>query len=237
MKLLGAVLNSGALSRGSGSNLLGSLLGSVMGGGGAATSGMAPGGGGLGGLLGSLMGGSGGGLAAAASQGGLGNLLGGLLGGGSSGGGGLGQLLGAAMSQFGGASGGAMNNFQSDINREEANQQALILVRAMIDAAKADGQVDEQEQQKILQGFGTDITEEETAFLLKEMSRPVDINDLVSQVPDGMEHQVYLMSLTAIDLDTNPEAEYLHQLAQGLGLDADTVNAIHDQVGASRLYN
>ncbi len=241
MKLLGALLNSGALSRGSGSNILGSLLGSVMGGSSAPAAAPA-GGGGLGGLLGGLFGGGSGsrggmfGNAASASAGGLGDLLGGLMGGGS--GGGLGDLLGAAMKQFGGGPGGAdLSNFQPNIQPEQANEQALILVRAMIDAAKADGQVDAQEQEKIIQGFGSDVSEEELAFLREEMARPLDVNDLVRQVPRGMEKQVYLMSLTAIDLDTNPEAQYLHQLAQGLGLDAATVNAIHDQAGAPRLYS
>ncbi len=244
MKLLGALLNSGALSRGSGSNILGSLLGSVLGGSPAAPA-AAGGGGGLGSLLGGLFGGGSrsrgggmftGGVPTPATGGGLGDLLGGLMGGGS--GGGLGDLLGAAMKQFGGGPGGAdLSNFQPNIQPEQANEQALVLVRAMIDAAKADGQVDAQEQEKIIQGFGADVSEEELAFLREEMARPLDVNDLVRQVPRGMEKQVYLMSLTAIDLDTNPEAQYLHQLAQSLGLDAQTVNAIHDQVGAPRLYS
>jgi len=40
-----------------------------------------------------------------------------------------------------------------------------------------------------------------------------------------------------IDLDSNPEAQYLHQLAQGLNLSPDTVNQVHKQLGAPLLYS
>jgi len=256
MKILGSLLSSGMLSRGRGNDILGTVLGSIFGGGAR----MAPGGsgGGLGDVLGGMLGGgrgSSGGLGGmlggmlgggSSSGGGLGDLLGGILGGGpsqSGGGGGLADLIGAAMKQFGGSSGGAggaldvdLTQFQPNIEPEAANEQALVLVRAMIQAAKADGQVDMEEQQKILEGFGDEVSREELDFLKEEMARPLDVEGLVRSVPRGMEQQVYLMSLTAIDLDTNPEAQYLHQLAQGLGLDQETVNAIHDQLGAPRLY-
>ena len=44
------------------------------------------------------------------------------------------------------------------------------------------------------------------------------------------------MSLMAIDFDNRKEAEYLHTLATSLGLDKQTVNGIHEQVGAINLY-
>jgi hypothetical protein len=95
IKILGSLLNSGALSRGSGSNVLGSVIGALAGG---QSAGAPSSGGGLGSLIGGMLGGGqqpGGG-------GGMGDLLGGLLGGGSqSSGGGLGDLFGMAMNQFG----------------------------------------------------------------------------------------------------------------------------------------
>mgnify|MGYP002653121583 CR=1 FL=1 len=56
------------------------------------------------------------------------------------------------------------------------------------------------------------------------------------EVPEGAGAQVYLMSLMAIDFDNRKEAEYLHTLATSLGLDKQTVNSIHEQVGAINLY-
>ncbi|WP_456375157.1 tellurite resistance TerB family protein [Thiolapillus sp.] len=229
MKILGSLLNSGALSRGSGSNVLGSVLGSVLGGG---TSGAAHSGGGLGDMLGGLLGGG------SSSGGGMADMLGGLLGGGKSGSGmDLGALLGMAMKQFGGSS-GAMGLADFDAPEpEQANQQATVMIRAMIYAARADGRVDDEEQRHIIEGLGEDITPEEMAFVQDELNAPMDVDAFARDVPDGMAGQVYLASLMAIDLDTNPEAQYLHQLAQGLGMSPEAVNAIHDQLQVPRLYS
>ncbi len=230
MKILGAILNSGAFSRGSGSNVLGSILGSVLGGGQTGGRSSASGGG-LGDLLGGLLGGG------AAASGGMADILGGLLGGGGSTGGGLGDLLGAAMKKYGTAPGGlGLANLQSPPEPEQANEQAMVLVQAMINAAKADGRVDAEEQQHIIQGLGEDITPEEMAFVQEQLAAPLDVDGFIASIPEGMAAQVYLASLMAIDLDSNPEARYLHQLAQGIGLDAQAVNQIHDQLQVPRLY-
>ncbi len=229
MKILGSLLNSGALSRGSGSNVLGSVLGSVLGGGRAAPSGA-----GLGDVLGGLLGGG------SASGGGMADVLGGLLGGGKSGAGagGLGALLAMAMKQFGGSSGAmGLADMEAELEPEQANEQAMVMIRAMIYAAKADGRVDDEEQRHIIEGLGDDITPEEMKFVQDEMATPVDVQALARSIPPGMETQVYLASLMAIDLDSNPEAQYLHQLAQALNLAPDAVNAIHDQLKVPRLYS
>ncbi|MDO5706261.1 MAG: DUF533 domain-containing protein [Paracoccus sp. (in: a-proteobacteria)] len=44
------------------------------------------------------------------------------------------------------------------------------------------------------------------------------------------------MSLMAIDFDSKAEAEYLHGLAQAMGLSRDQVNGIHQQIGVQNLY-
>lgn len=244
MKILGSLLSSGALSRGSGSNVLGSVIGAMTGG---SQSGGSSSGGGLGGLVGSMLGGgqsSGGG-------GGLGDLLGGLLGGSggsqqaapSGGGAGLGDLFGMAMKQFGAARQGntgevraqMRDNMPSGVNYDQAERQAEVLIKAMINAAKCDGNIDAGEQQKIVDRLG-EVTQDEIEFVRSEFQKPLDVNGFVREIPRGMEQQVYLVSLMAIDLDCNPEAQYLHQLAQGTGLDANQVNQMHDKVGAQRIY-
>ena len=232
MKILGALVSSGALSRGSGSNVLGSILGAVLGGGGSAPAA----GSGLGAALGNVLGG--GRAMAGQSGGGLADLLGGLLGGGQGGSGGLGSLLGMAMSRAGGAGaapGMQLRDFGEAEAPPEANDQALILVRAMLNAAKADGRVDEAERARILERLG-DIDPEEAAFLREELASPLDVDAFARSVPPAMAQQVYAVSLTAIDLDTNPEARYLDALARGLGVAPETCNRIHDELSVPRLY-
>lgn len=254
IKILGSILNSGVLSRGSGSNILGSVIGAIAGGG------RSQGGGGLGRLLGGILsgggdsrntGGGGGALgnifgggqtSGGSSGGGIADILGGLMGGGGSGGAGLGALIGAAMSQFGGQMGGApQSNFNSrehlpqGVQYEQATDQATIMIRAMINAAKADGRVDQDEQQKILRKLG-DVTQDEIDFVRRELAEPLDVDRFIRSIPRGMEQQIYAVSLMAIDLDSNAEAQYLHKLAQGTGISAEVCNMIHEQLGAPALY-
>ncbi|MCU7931480.1 MAG: tellurite resistance TerB family protein [Candidatus Thiodiazotropha sp. (ex Codakia rugifera)] len=252
IKILGSILNSGALSRGSGSNILGSVIGAMTGGG------QSSGGGGLGNILGSMLGGGGsqsggggigdifggGNQSSGQRQTGGGNIadiLGGLMGGGA-GGAGLGGLIGAAMSQFGGQRGGSPRaSFKSSdhlpqgMQYQQATDQATLLIRAMINAAKADGQVDREEQQKIVSKLG-EVTQDELNFVRNELAQPLDLDSFVHAIPQGMEQQVYALSLMAIDLDSNAEAQYLHKLAQATGITPQVSNMLHEQFGAQPIY-
>ena len=111
----------------------------------------------------------------------------------------------------------------------QAHQHALVLVEAMINAAKADGQIDAQEQQNItarLAGLGP----EEVEFVRQEIAKPLNL-DFIKGVGPANAPEVYAVSLMAINLDTQAELNYMQQLAQQLGLDAQTVNTIHQQLG------
>ncbi len=115
------------------------------------------------------------------------------------------------------------------------NERAVVLIRAMINAAKADGRIDEFEQKKIIDKLGNP-TRENIEFLRKEFSDPLNVHDFVQSVPIGMEQQVYTLSLIAIDLDEGSEANYLMQLAQGLRIPADVREQIHQRLGAPSVY-
>lgn len=216
--------------------------------------------GGLGGMLDQLTGGRGGATRAGAG-GGLGGVLGGAAAGGL--GGLLGELLGGrggqaqagttAGTQAGGlaqkdaqpqndSSFGDLFNQALATGKEpevaptpEQNALAGLMLRAMIQAAKSDGQIDEQEKARLMSEFG-ELDDDERAFIREQMAAPVDPEALAREVPEGAGPQVYLMSLMAIEFDNPKEAEYLHKLALALNLDRDTVNGIHEKVGAVNLY-
>ena len=259
--ILGDLMNAGAGRGGQGGGLgdmLGQVLGGRMGGGmdggmGGAGTGRPYGGpnsagasGGLGGILDGLTRNTGRG-SAGYGQGG-GGLLGGLAGGAAAGG--LGGLLGGLLN--GPAQRGAQSSndasfgevFNDAVARQdepevaptpEQNAVAGLMLRAMIQAAKADGRIDEAERERLLGQLG-DLDEDDRAFIREQMAAPVDAQALAREVPEGAGAQVYLMSLMAIDFDNRKEAEYLHTLATSLGLDKQTVNGIHEQVGAINLY-
>lgn len=217
------------------------LMGSVLGGKSGGGSGSA---GGLGGILEQLGGGAAGGRS---SGGGLGDLIGGLSKSAGSSGGGLGGLLGglvagASQSGGGGSFGELLNQSLQRRGEPEvtpsADQEAAagLMLSAMIQAAKADGVVDEAERRKLLDNLG-EVSAEERAFVQHQLNQPVDVNYLVRHVPKGMEQQVYLMSLMGIDLDNQKEAQYLHELATAMGIGKSQVNAIHDHLGVPQLYS
>lgn len=111
-----------------------------------------------------------------------------------------------------------------------ANEQALLLVEAMITAARADGQVDREEQQKILQRLG-DLDAEERQFIQEVMTKPLDVDDLARRTPPELRGSLYGVSVAAIRVDTMEEARYLQALAARLGLDHRTVSQIHSELG------
>jgi uncharacterized membrane protein YebE (DUF533 family) len=117
----------------------------------------------------------------------------------------------------------------------EQGRTVVLVTRAMINAAKADGHVDEQEQENILQRVG-DVDQEEAEFLRREIAAPLDVQAFIRSVPRGMEQEVYTISLMGIQLDEQSEARYLIDLAQGLGLSADTCNNIHRELGAPEIF-
>ncbi len=113
------------------------------------------------------------------------------------------------------------------------NQDAVLLIRAMIAAANADGTIDEKEKSQIMNKLkGADLSEEEHAFITHELLFPGDLDSVVSQVKSSaIAKQVYAVSLMAIEVDTDQERDYLQNLAQGLKLDTDIILQINKELG------
>jgi uncharacterized membrane protein YebE (DUF533 family) len=104
----------------------------------------------------------------------------------------------------------------------------------MISAAKADGQIDGGEMQRIvgrLEQAGTDP--EARDFVLAELQKPLDLEGLTRGVHSPeIAAQLYAASLLAIEVDTAAERDYLRRLASRLGLDGATVQRIHQMMDA-----
>ncbi|MCU0767215.1 MAG: tellurite resistance TerB family protein [Gammaproteobacteria bacterium] len=230
----------------------GQILGQVLGGG----QGGQGAGSGLGGLLGGLMG-QAGGLANDATSavksgnplavGGLAALAGALLGGGGDavkgalGGGLLAVLGGLAMNvlkqQQGGAGAAVPLGLRAPATATEESaleNRAVLLIGAMVDAAKADGEIDAAERGRIagrLRESGADA--QALDFLMAEMQRPASLDALVAKVRSPEEAvEVYAASVLAIEIDTEAERAYLARLARALNLDARVVAEIHSALGA-----
>lgn len=114
----------------------------------------------------------------------------------------------------------------------------MLLIRAMITAAKADGIIDEEERRRILERLA-DADVEERDFLEAEMQKPLDLASWLAELNNlqpALAAQLYTASLLAIELDTSAEVKYLKALARQLNLSEAMVNRIHDDLDAVRIY-
>ena len=195
--------------------------------------------GGIGKMMDSLKGAAGGaGASQAGSGGGLGGMLGNLTGG-SGAAGGIGGLLGGLASARGGSGGSLEDLLRQDNPVEEPAQEetAGLMIRAMVMAARCDGEIDDTERETLMATIGEEATDADMAFVRDAMAEPVDAAALAASTPEGLETQVYSMSVMAIEPDNRAEAKYLHELAAALGIGQATANEIHDSFGVQRLYN
>lgn len=119
-----------------------------------------------------------------------------------------------------------------DLDTTSANDRSLLLVRAMIAAARADGQLDDTERQKITQqidNFGLEPLT--TSFLMNEMNQPADLEELAASAGSDEESaELYLASAMVIDIDQPQEREYLDKLAAALKLDPGLASALEHQL-------
>jgi uncharacterized membrane protein YebE (DUF533 family) len=100
---------------------------------------------------------------------------------------------------------------------------ALVLVRGMIAAAKADGHVDADEQRRLFTEVERmTLDAEGKALVFDALSQAVDIQGLVSQVATPEQAaELYLASRLAIDPDHPAERAWLDALAARLNLPAE----------------
>jgi len=110
----------------------------------------------------------------------------------------------------------------------------LLLIRAMIGAAKADGHIDAQEQKVLFEQVekrGLDAASK--AFVFDALLQPVDIAEIATAV-NGIEQaaEVYLISRIVVDVDQAAERAYLQALSHRLNLPPELVAHLDHQVQA-----
>lgn len=190
---------------------------------------------GLGGLLGGLLGGG----SATSGAGGLGGLLGGLLGGGSALGSTQGRSAGgtnyAALASLGMMAFQAYQSWQrsqaaapqqamrtvDQLSGAEAEGHSHAVLRALIAAAKADGRIDEQEEQLIYAEIKRHTSDPQLQqWLDEEVSKPLDAAEVAQSAQDpAMAAEMYLASVMLVDDQQPAERAYLDELASALQID------------------
>ena len=113
----------------------------------------------------------------------------------------------------------------------------LVMINAMIAAAKADGHVDAAEMKTIFDRVEKmSLDAESKAFVFDALSQATDIDSLVSAV-NGVEQaaEVYLVSRLAVDVDHPAERIYLDVLANKLSLPRELVTHLDHQADHARI--
>lgn len=194
-------------------------------------------GGGLGGLLGGLLKGT----SNAQAGGGLGGLLGGLgglLGGGAAARPAQGRSGGmnyAALASLGMMAFQAYQAWQSQqatqpqgafqtadqLDGPEAEAHSHAVLRALIAAAKADGRIDEKEQQMISDELAKHTDDPQLQqWLDAEVARPLNAADFAEYAHDpALASEIYLASVLLVDDQQDAERNYLDELAAQLQID------------------
>jgi uncharacterized membrane protein YebE (DUF533 family) len=232
-------------------SLLGSMIQGTTASSPAASQRMSNAGGGIQDLLGSLMGAGqsvtqkvgGDNLAA----GGIGALLGALMGGSRSttlnslGGGMMGLLGMMAYKALKGSMGGSSTSSSTATPQaytpatpQQQAKDAEIILLAMIDAAKADGQVDADEFNKIMNNLkASGVGQDGMNYVLQKLQGPMETAKIVSAAKgrQDLAAQVYSASLMTIDADTDAERNYLAKLAASMGLSSQVVQNIEQLTG------
>lgn len=151
-----------------------------------------------------------------ATEAGLGSLMSAMTGAASAGARGVSDMMGGVLDKT--AVGGL------------AEENAKLMIRAMIQAAKADGEIDADERKVILDHLG-DAGDEEMAFVQAALDAPLDPVALAEATQDHAKAQVYAAALMPVSVDTDGERRFLARLATALGLDQAKVDDIHTSMG------
>ncbi|MCF8016758.1 MAG: tellurite resistance TerB family protein [Chromatiaceae bacterium] len=193
-----------------------------------------------------------------AQAGGLGAVLGSLLGGGGDsikgavGGGALAMLAGVAFKALANASASAgqgasftppaagagsmplgLREPVSPTEQQAMNDTARLVIKGMVSISKADGEVSNDEIQRILGKLQTGAMDTETQeWLMSELAQPLNLDAFVAEIPNQeVAAQVYAGSLLAVKIDTEAERDYLRQFAEKTGLSPAVIGQIHHTMG------
>lgn len=168
----------------------------------------------LGKLTAGLSGGTGG--AAAAGAGGLGGLM---------------AALGGMAAQGSAQVTGMLDQLTGTRTATAgAEANAKLMLRAMIQGAKADGQISDDER-AALEPYLVNLSPEERAFVEAEMNAPVDPMALAMDAGEGAKAQIYAAAATITKGDSPAEKQFLATLAQGLALEPEERARIHGDIG------
>ncbi|HHX8483562.1 TPA: tellurite resistance TerB family protein [Vibrio diabolicus] len=112
------------------------------------------------------------------------------------------------------------------------SKHSVLILKAMIGAAKADGHVDEEEMARIeqaLAGMGAD--QHVRQLVQQELNKPLDPAEIANQATSPQQaSEIYLASLIVADEQNFMEKAYLQELAKQLQLSPEVTQQLEVQM-------
>ncbi len=110
-----------------------------------------------------------------------------------------------------------------------SDRLGLLMIKAMIAATYADGEIDPQEMDGLFASMeSANLTPEENRELTHALNNPPTLESIAQEVANEEEAaEIYGAALSAIDPDTPSETFFLRRLAHAMQLDAELVQLIH----------
>lgn len=122
----------------------------------------------------------------------------------------------------------------TDLDDSAGQARGLLLVRAMISAANADGHIDEKERETISGKLSEmNLSDDTIGMLQSELAGPLSPEDLAGQV-DSMAaaSEVYMLSSLVVDEANSQERDFLSRLASALKLPSALVSKLETEAFA-----
>lgn len=126
--------------------------------------------------------------------------------------------------------------FDTHTASPDTREFALVLVRAMISAARADGHIDDEERARIADKLAlSGLDPEERDFLARELEAPVDLDAIIAAADtEARKVELYTASRLAIEPETRAERGYLDLLAGRLQLPDALIDHIEATVSEAK---
>jgi uncharacterized membrane protein YebE (DUF533 family) len=112
--------------------------------------------------------------------------------------------------------------------------EARLMLRAMVAATTADGMVDAAERKRLDAAVaGAGLDSDGRTWLERELESPADVDEIAERVgsPDAAA-RIYAAARLAIDPDTLQERQFLKMLAEALDLPAEAADRVERDIAA-----
>ena len=117
---------------------------------------------------------------------------------------------------------------------EVDEDEARLMLRAMVAATTADGMVDAAERKRLDAAVtGAGLDPDSRSWLERELASPADIDEIAERVSDPeAAARIFAAARLAIDPDTLQERQFLKMLAEALDLPAEAADRVERDIAA-----